>query len=84
MKLTQRQQNILEAAATLTIKTKGKNYGEVKGRTGLTSFDGRSVNALERKGLLNYRFDGIHGAGYAVSPKGAEFLKQKRIKKNGY
>ena len=75
MKLSDQQINILNALADITIKQKGKNRGQVKLRfDAIKCYDGRTVNSLVDRGLIDYALEGIPGTGYAVTKKGLEVL----------
>lgn len=76
--LSKPQRNILEALAEQTTITRGPNAGRVKARLdAYATYDGRSVAALERRGLISFHFDSIYGPGHAVTPAGRQALKQE-------
>lgn len=73
MVLTKPQQNILSIVVDSTVKTKGKNRGNLKDVISSDSFDGRSFGALVRLGLVEYH-DGVFGSGFVATRKGASFI----------
>lgn len=73
MGLTKPQQNILSIVVEATVKTKGKNKGDLKDVVSSDSFDGRSFGALVRLGLVEYH-DGVFGSGFVATRKGASLI----------
>ena len=76
MQLTKPQQNILSTVVEMTVKTKGKNKGDIKDVISSESFDGRSFGALARLGLVEF-YDGVLGSGVVATRKGAALILNK-------
>lgn len=66
LKLSNPQKNILSIVVNETLKTKGKNKGQLKGVVSSDSFDGRSFGPLVDKGLIK-SYDGILGNGFVAT-----------------
>lgn len=74
-KLTELQWTVLRNIAELTMILKGPNRGKVKDRRDAYGWlDGRVVGTLERRGLIEFEFNTIHGAGHALTPEGMRAL----------
>lgn len=76
--MTAQMRNVLEAIMSQTLKTAGKNKGEVKYRIAdvRESYDGRTITALERRDLIDWH-DGIHGCGCAATKKAVELASRR-------
>lgn len=73
MKLTEPQKNILSIVVEATVKTKGKNKGDLKDVISSESFDGCSFGPLVHLGLVEYH-DGVFGGGFVATRKGASLI----------
>lgn len=71
-KLNERQRNVLEAVVETTIKTRGKNAVETKGLVDEETYDGRTLTALERRGLIEYKMNTVFGHGFTATEAGLE------------
>jgi hypothetical protein len=67
--LTNRMKNVLDAFIDQTVISKGKNKGQVKNRISGDCYDMRTVNALYKRGLIDYKDETIHGSGFAATAK---------------
>lgn len=68
VKLSKAQANILTIVIEQTLKTRGKNKGEVKDVISSDSFDHRSFIPLIDKGLVT-RYHGVLGYGFVATEK---------------
>lgn len=73
MKLTKAQQNLLSIVVEGSLKSRGKNKGQLKGVVSSASFDGRSFGGLVDKGLVEYH-DGVFGSGFVATPAGGTLI----------
>lgn len=69
MKLSKNMKNVLEAIQQQTIKMRGKNKGQVKDRISGDSYYQNTLNALFKRGLIDYKAGTIYGDGYAATKK---------------
>lgn len=69
--LSKAQKNILSIIIEATMKTRGKNKGQLKDVISSDSFDGRSFSPLVDKGLVTYH-EGIFGTGFVATEKALE------------
>lgn len=75
MKLNDRQLNVLRTIFENTAKLAGKNRGQLKRRIDAYSFlDGRTVSALERRGLIEFEVGRVSGTGHALTAAGLAAL----------
>lgn len=72
--LTPLQWNVLDAVADMSIKRRGKNAGETKGVAPAENYDGRVLNALARRGLIEHKIDTVYGSGYVATRSGLDAL----------
>jgi hypothetical protein len=72
MELSKGMKNVLEAIQQQTIKMKGNNKGEVKNRISGDAYYQQTLQALHRRGLIDYRVETVHGDGYAATKKSLE------------
>jgi hypothetical protein len=75
--------NVLDVMASMTVKRRGKNAGDVKHRTEASSYYYNIVSALHRRGLIDYSDNCIYGTGYGVIKAGLEVLESNK-KTSGY
>jgi hypothetical protein len=68
--INETQLNVLEAIADQTIISRGKRKGAIKSRISGDSYDGRTLNALASRGLIEYRIGSILGDGWAATEDG--------------
>jgi phage-related protein len=72
MELSKAMKNVLEAIQQQTIKMKGNNKGEIKNRISGDSYYQQTLNALYKRGLIDYKTNTIYGNGYAATKKSLE------------
>lgn len=80
-KLSPGMKNVLSAIVEQTVKTRGKNAGEVKNRIrAYEVYYANTVYALKRRGLIDVKYGTIFGDGYAATKAGFEAYKNGELK----
>jgi len=76
MKLTNQMLDLLTHITETTLKTKGKNAGDIKARKMFYDYCyANTIHALARRGLIDVKYNSIYGDGFATTAKGFTLLK---------
>lgn len=67
--LTADQQNVLDAITEQTLISRGPRKGSVKARISCDCYFRRCIRRLLELGLIDLKYDTIHGDGYAATGK---------------
>ena len=71
--LSSAMKNVLDAIKYQTIKLKAPNRGQVKARVSGECYYQNTLDALERRGLVEFRWGGVMGTGYCATLKSLDY-----------